>query len=212
MATGDYLPDGETQFAAWFDNFTTQCEKFEAELGLNVTTLGVITGLNTTYDNKLAEAVTAKEDAKAATTGKNIARKNATQTIRSYANQWKSNPAIDPTILSALGIVAPSQSGPVTMVTNLNVTGCGDGINKLTWSRNGNAQGTSFIIESRVQGTAAWVFTASTTKASFSHTNQIPGVQVWYRIISTRAGVNAGPCPQVSVYGQASGNGLELAA
>jgi hypothetical protein len=32
MAQGDYLPDSETEFAAWFENFTTQCEVYGCAL------------------------------------------------------------------------------------------------------------------------------------------------------------------------------------
>jgi hypothetical protein len=212
MANGDYLPDGEAQFLIWFNNFIVQCEKYEAELGLDAPTLGELNTLNSTYNTKLTASATAKELLKSSTADKLVARKAAASKVRSYANQWKADPTLTPAILNALGIVATSTSGPVTMVTGLNVNGCGDGVNKLTWNRNGNAPGTSFIIESRVEGTATWAFTASTTKTSFNHTNQIPGLQIWYRIISTRAGVNAGPCPAVTVYGNPGDTELRIAA
>lgn len=212
MANGDYLPDGENQFRTWFNNFIAQCSVYDAELGLSSQQFAELSGLNTTYATKLDANAAAKEALKASTTGKNNARQAASQSIRSYAKLWKSNPAIDPEILNKLGIVGSTTSGPVTIVTNLTVNGCSDGVNKLTWNRNGNAQGTNFIIESKVQGSANWFFTASTTKSSFNHTNQIPGEQIWYRVISTRAGVNAGPCTPASAYPNTGDTELKLAA
>ena len=212
MSQGDYLPDSETEFAAWFDNFTTQCEVYETELGLNSTTYGTIALANQTFDTKLAASVTAKEVSKGATADKNNARKSATQIIRTFANQWKSNPAISDKILNDLGIVATTTAGPVTKVTGLTVTGCSDGNNMLKWNRNGNAPGTNFIIESRLNSSNTWVFVAATTKTSYVHIDQIPGEFTWYRILSTRAGKNSGYCAQVSVYSDSGDSELKIAA
>jgi hypothetical protein len=82
----------------------------------------------------------------------------------------------------------------------------------LKWNRNGNAPSTNFVIESRLNSSNTWVFVAATTKTSFVHVDQIPGEFTWYRILSTRAGKNSGYCAQVSVYSDAGGPGLELAA
>lgn len=212
MSQGDYLPDGEANFKGWLENFITQVGTYDAELGLSVPQYSALVALANSFNTDYATANTAYEAAKAATAEKVLSRKEVTAAVRSYAKLWKANPAISPGILNALGVVATTTSGPVTMVTFLNVTGCGDGVNKLTWNRNGNAQGTNFIIESKPEGATTWAFTASTTKTSFNHTNQIPGVEVFYRIISTRAGENAGPCPPVAAYPNAGDSELKLAA
>lgn len=212
MANNDYIPGGDTQLDAWLDNFLKQCETYEAELGLDSGSIGTISTLKTAFETSLGNVVTAKEELKGLVSIKGEDRAEIVSLVRSFARQWKNDPTIPSNILNALGIVTSSTSGPVTMVTNLTANGCGDGDNMLTWNRNGNVSGTTFVIESRLNGTATWVFAGATTKASFTHTGQTPGQAIWYRVISTRGNFSAGPTQPVLLFGNPGDSSLSIAA
>ncbi len=212
MANTDYIPSNEAQFTAWYQNFITQCEKHETVLGLDTTSLGTLATQNTQYNAAYSAVVSGKEELQGKVATKNNRKKSSEASIRAYAKQWKSNPAIPAAVLKDLGIVSTSSSGPVVTVNGLQVTGCDDGVNKLIWNRNGNAGGTNFIIEARIGTSPNWFFVGSTTKTGFNHIGQEPGQLVWYRITSSRAGTNSVPCPAVAVYGPPAVGGLSLAA
>jgi hypothetical protein len=212
MNNGDFIPDTEAQFTSWYQNFITQCEKHEAVLGLDSESYGALAIENSAYNTAYSAVVSGKEELKGKTATKNLRKKASVATIRSYAKQWKSNPAIPAAVLNDLGIVATSTTGPVATVTGLDVTGCDDGVNNLTWNRTGNVSGTNFIIEAKIGSTGNWFFVGSTTKVKFDHTGQVPGQLVWYRITSSRAGENSVPCPAVAVYGPSASGELRVAA
>jgi hypothetical protein len=156
--------------------------------------------------------VSTKEIYEGAVAGKNLARKNSTANIRAFAKQFKAIQGISPEILKELGIVSNSTTGPVRTVTSLDVVGCDDGVNKLTWDRNQNAFGTTFVIEYRIGNTGTWAFAGTTTKVTFNHIDQVPGQLVWYRVTSSRAGTNSVPTPAVAAYGPQGETELSIAA
>jgi hypothetical protein len=212
MNNFDYLPAGEAQFKLWYDNFVSKCDEYGTDLGLTTAQITAITNLKDQYSAKLAQVVTTKEVYEGAVSGKNLARKNSTTNIRAFAKQFKAIQGISPEILKELGIVSSTSTGPVRTVTSLDVVGCDDGVNKLTWDRNQNAFGTTFVIEYRIGSTGNWVFAGTTTKVTFNHGDQIPGQTVYYRVTSSRAGVSSAPSPAVGVYIPQGETELSIAA
>jgi hypothetical protein len=212
MSSNDYLPAGEAQFKLWYDNFLAKCEEYGVDLGLTNAEITAIANLNTIYGTKITQLVSIKEVYEGAVAGKNLARKNSTANIRAFAKQFKAIQGISPEILKELGIVGSSSAGPVRTVTSLDVVGCDDGINKLKWDRNGNAQGTNFVIEYRIGNTGAWLLAGTTTKVTFNHIDQIPGQLVWYRVTASRAGTSSVPSPADAAYGPQGDTELSIAA
>jgi hypothetical protein len=212
MGSNDYLPAGEAQFKLWYDNFVSKCEEYETELSLDTQQFLAIASLNSAYNTKLNEVVSLKDTYEGAVADKNLARKNSTANIRAFAKQFKAIQGIAPGILKELGIVSSSSTGPVTVVTSLDVVGCDDGVNKLTWNRNSNVFGTTFVIEYRIGNTGTWAFAGTTTKVTFNHIDQVPGQLVWYRVTSSRAGTNSVPSPAVAAYGPQGDTELSIAA
>lgn len=207
-----FLPQDDLALQAWLNNFAETCEKYESELDLDTEELAEINGAASGFSTDLTAQSTAKAILKGATAAKNSAKTTANAVARKYAKEFKANPTVSSEILSELQIVSNAVTSPVTTVTGVSVTGCDDGVNKVTWNRNGNSQGTSFIIEYRVDGQSNWNFAGVVTKVKFDHENQTPGVMTWYRIISTRAGTNSAPSVAVAAYPNSSGNSLSIAA
>jgi hypothetical protein len=212
MINNDYIPSRDTELDLWLDNFVKQCETYETELGLDTETFGAISILTTAFQSSLGDVVTAKEELKGLVSTKEENRVDVLAVVRNYARQWKNDPTISSNILNALGIVATRSYGPVTMVTNLIASGCGDGDNKLSWNRNGNSPDTTFVIEARINGTSTWFFAGTTTKSKFTHSGQTPGQAIWYRVISSRGNTNAGPTQPVLLFGNPGDSSLSIAA
>lgn len=101
----------------------------------------------------------------------------------------KNNAEVSKSLLEMLGFDTdenkPSSSTPVPP-TDLVVTGTSDGVNHLKWKRNGNRQGTLFVIEAKFGDSNAWVIVDVTTSVKYEHKNQTPGVKVQYRIKAKR--------------------------
>ncbi|CAN5330215.1 hypothetical protein BH10ACI1_BH10ACI1_03380 [soil metagenome] len=70
--------------------------------------------------------------------------------------------------------------------TDLVATGTSDGTNRLKWSRNGNKQGTLFMIEAKIGDSNTWVLIDTVTNSKYEHKNQTPGVKIQYRVKAKR--------------------------
>lgn len=208
----NFIPDGEAQYNTWLQNFSTQCAKYDAELGLTAGEVGTISADTANYSTSYIAQAAAKDALKGATAVRTSNRKSTTQMARAYAKRFKTIPGISEQILGDLGILASSSSGPVTTVTGLDVLGCDDGVNKLTWNRNGNADGTTFIIEFSKNGGTTWAFAGAVGKVGFNHTGQTPGQTTWYRVISNRASVSSSPSTPVIAYPYGGETTLQIAA
>lgn len=207
----DYLPKPDAQLQTWLTNFAAKCGEYDSELGLTSTDLLLIDGQTDTFSDDYNAQFAAKEVLKGLTETKDKSRKAVTATVRSYAKQFKANPAVTPAILGALGITTSSSAGPVVTPTGLTVTGISTGVNKIKWNRAGNSNGTTFIVESSFDGNN-FNFVGAVTRTSFSDEGNTPGETQWYRVFATRAGSSSAPCAPVAVYGPGSSGAIHLAA
>lgn len=210
--SSNYIPDGEAQFYTWLQKFSSECAENATALGLTPTELLEIQTQAETYAYSYSIQLAAKDALKGATAVRTTDRKNATAVVRAFAKEFKANPAISQQLLGDLGILSSSTSGPVVKVTDLNVVGCDDGDNRLTWDRNGNADGTTFIIEFSKNAGTTWTFAGAVSKTNFIHEGQTPGQTTWYRVTSNRASVSSGPTAPKAVYLDGGENTLTIAA
>lgn len=213
MAYKDYIPDEDSLYLAWLTNFASQCSAYSTLLGLTAPQVAQIEALPENFEEGFNGNVSAKAAAKAAVQNKNRLRQSTEATARQYARIFKANPSVTPELEAQLGIISSSTSGPVVPVSELTVTGCSDGVNQLRWNRNGNAQGSIFVIEYQLTGSTDWDLAGVVTSSKFDHDEQTPGVEMAYRVVTTRSGKSSVPCPPVVVYRQeGNGESLSLAA
>ncbi len=208
----DFIPDGEAQFNTWLQNFSLQCVDNDAVLDLSAQDLVKIQTDAEDYTASYVVQAAAKDALKGATSERTKKRKSATAMARAYAKRFKSNPGVSNQLLGDLGILSSSSSGPVVTVDGFDVMGCDNGVNKLTWDRNGNANGTTFIIEFSKNAGTTWAFAGAVSKVTFSHEGQTPGQTTWYRVISNRAGISSAPTAPKAVYLDGGDTTLTLAA
>jgi hypothetical protein len=212
MSQSSFIPSSDPAYKTWLSNFAAKCELYETEIGLSAQQILQIQSQAAEFSASYDTVEAMKLELKGEIAGKDESRRTSTSNARTLAKQIKGTPGVTPQILGALGIVSSSTNGPVVPVTDLTVQGCSDGVNMLKWKRNGNAQGTMFLIESRLEGSSSWNLVSAVSKTSFNDIDQIPGQTQYYRIKSVRAGVTSSPCDPAVVYSNGFDNTLTLAA
>lgn len=212
MSSSDFVPSNDATYETWLANFAAKCDTYETLIGFTAEQLGAISLQSTGFATSMNNLEEAKLALKTTAQAKDTSKKTSTALARSYAKQIKGTQGVTNAILADFGILASSSVGPVVTVTNLNVVGCDDGVNKLKWDRTGNANGTMFLIESSFDGLTGWELVDVTTKVTYDHIDQIPGQRQFYRIKSKRASTTSPACPPEVVYANGGEGGLSIAA
>ena len=197
-----YYKLSKPSFSVWLTNFATV-------VAANGDTLKVtapqITGLQTLATN-FSTAYGAQLAARAAATGATAEADaqwaNALEVVSSYNAQFQAIPGISPELLGQLGLntrTDPRHTIPVYTPIGLTATGLGNGVNDLKWSRNGNEEGATYLVEANFG--AGWQIIGTTSRPQFSHVGQQPGRYVQYRV-SAQRGSKAPSAPSfpASVY------------
>lgn len=185
-----------------------------ATLGVDPADIDALSAAYSSFNTSIGAAATAKANAKATVTAKNKNKQSARALLRQYAKIWRASPAVSDQLLNQLFLAPKSTPGtqtPPTTPTGLTFSATGNGQITLRWKRNGNRQGTTFLIQTSDSASGEWNTFEATTKTSFVY-NGTPGVAVWFRIIARRDGVSAAPTLPVSVWAGSGGNFLEVAA
>lgn len=199
------IPIGDSHFKDWIVHFAAVAAPNAAVLGLGP---GDVSAMNTASAN-FSAAYEAAQASKATTRGlvqtKSALRVTSERTFRSYAKRILANPGVSDALKGQLGMIpGVTPLGPVAVPANLSATAYSNGINRLRWKRSGNPQGTVFTVEAKIGNASSFSIIASTTRASFNHTDQTPGVQVVYRVTASRGGVTSGASNEAVVYSASS--------
>lgn len=131
------------------------------------------------------------------------ARANAISRMSSNDARIKPDKNIPQSLKSIAGITAPDvvpTSSVPTVPLDCAVQPNANGINLVKWNRNGNRQGTQFIVEFRVGETGAWQIAGIVTAAKFAHTGRTPGERVYYRVRAQRAGLSSANSNEAVAY------------
>lgn len=206
------LPTYDTEFRAWLTNFAATADAHQTELALTSDQVADLMAAAEDYSEKWTECVAAKALAKGRVASKNQSRASAEELVRTIGGFVLKNPDVSITLKIQMGMsMAEAQISPLNPVADLACTPQGNGVNQLRWDRNGNSERTVFIIQMRKPGESEWDFVATTSRVRYSHTGQIPGKQITYRVISQRGEKLSGPSGQAVAY-SADSQGTEIMA
>lgn len=209
MSNPNFIPTQDSKLAIYLENFFQVCDSNSTVLELSAAELTEIENARNEFILDLQNAEVARKAYSAAIETKDVQRAQSVGVVRKYAKNFKGNPNVSEALLTALGVINPSQSGPIRTVNNLAVIGMSDGVNRVTFDRTGNSRGTTFIIEyaNSIQG--PWFLAGAITRTRFGHPGNVVGQQRFYRVTSSRAGEVSPATPPVVVYpGGISGNEL----
>ncbi|MEQ1605775.1 MAG: fibronectin type III domain-containing protein [Pyrinomonadaceae bacterium] len=203
MATRIY-PVNDAEFAIWLKNFINKSNANLAALNMTAAQTADLQAKLTTFEGDLDLKQQKKEESVAQTALVKTERAELNKIVGLLNNGIKSIDGLAPNIIEEIGLNVNESTGSgsaPTAPSDLVVTGTSDGTNHLKWKRNGNRQGTIFVIEGKFGDAATWTIVDVVTSSNYDHTNQTPGVKAQYRIKAKRGDLESGPSNTAVVYG-----------
>lgn len=195
------IPAQDAFYGPWIINFASVATANITALNMTSSQALQLTGMATAFQTAFGDTDEAKLNLASKVATKNTIRAVSEESFRAAAKFVNSNGNVSSGLKAELGItITPSSAGPVANPSELVAVGYDNGQNKLAWSRNGNAKGTSFSIEAKYGASGPWTFVAYTTKTKFTHNGQTPGQMVTYRIIAQRDDLQSGASNQATIY------------
>jgi hypothetical protein len=175
-----------------------------AEFGLTAAIIDIVKDKRDGMGTRIADQTAKKAAAKASTTALKTFRKGSDDAVSDVkiAMRAAKVPAdkfvqlgfdADDLTPSAIAVSPPS---------DLVVQGFSNGTNELKFNRNGNKQGTVFIIEAKIGSATEFAIVGTTQKQTFRHTGQKPGVKTVYRVRAQRGDDLSEPSNEAVVYEQ----------
>lgn len=200
----DYFPKRDHEFLAWLKNFTTVANSYGATLGLTLTQLSELTTARTNYENALDDLETIRGTARSYVQNKKQVKAETQSLVRELVRIIQANPDVTNNQRQELGItVRDTEPTPILpqQPTNLTVSGNENGVNTLRWQTGGNPYGTQYLVEIWNSAANRWDQVDVTTRSNYRHTNQVPGLQQFYRVKAKRTQYLSPPSNVAVVYG-----------
>jgi len=170
MPNKNYLPTKDSGLQAWTQNFLIVANANLDTLGLAAPNITTITSKKTDYSTTLNTAIAKQAESKAVTEAKNISKSGLLSNIRVLARQILARPGVPDNLKELLELnvpcPTPTPSNP-QQPTELNASIGLEGHYILKWNRNGNPQGTIFLIESSINPDTGWHIIGTTTKTTY---------------------------------------------
>lgn len=152
---------------------------------------------------KMNDQTAKKAASKAATTSLNLERKDDDEWLSDFKLLMRTN-KVSADKFVEFGFDAddlvPSPIAPQTPL-ELFVIGSSNGINALKWKSNGNKPRVIYLIEAKIGAATDYTIVGTSTKTSFNHKNQTPGVKAMYRVRAQRGEELSDYSNEAVVYG-----------
>lgn len=199
----DYIPAKEGDLRTWLNNFATACQTHAGVLNLDPAELDEILDAADDFGAAVELRARLAAQAKGASAGKQNQREASIRTARKFAQEFQKNPDVTDAIRGALGISIPGENpAPLKpqVPTSLSALAHSNGNHLLKWHRNGNVNGTQFVIEAQYGGAGPWEFVDVVTRTDYVHVDQIPGEWITYRVYAKRVNHRSGHSNEATVY------------
>ncbi|MGE0001096.1 MAG: hypothetical protein AB7F50_07330 [Fimbriimonadaceae bacterium] len=203
------------ELSAMLTTFAAVAAANAGALSLDPAEITAINTQKTDLTNSLNDQLTAQAAASGAVAACSQELEDAVALLSRYNAEFKANPAVSDELIAQLGLPPRSQGGgsiPVYVPINLAALGCSNGVNSLRWKSNGNASGTTYIIECAYDGTQDFDMIDAVTVLKYDHEDQVPGRQAEYRVIAKRTAERSAPSNTAIVYSGGGGEQLTLEA
>lgn len=197
-------PSNDAEFALWFANLINKGATHKTTLKLTTEQLSALGEKLTAFNENLALKQQKREESVAQTALVKNLRDDLNKEVGLLNNGFKGIDGLPSNIIEELGLnVSDDRNAGSTpnAPADLVATGTSDGTNSLKFSRSGNRQGTTFIIEAKIGDSNSWVMMDAVTGSNYKHKNQTPGVKVQYRVKAKRGDLESGYSNTAVVYG-----------
>jgi hypothetical protein len=199
-----FYPPNDAEFAVWMAILLNKASLNKTLLQLTDERLTALNAKLSTFNEELSLKQQKREEATAQTTLVRNLREDLNREAGLLNKGFKGIEGLPPNLLEELGLKVSEGSvgtSPPSAPANLVAMGTSDGVNSLRWSRSGNRQGTTFIIEARIGETKDWTIIDAVTGSTYKHKNQTPGVTAQYRVKAKRGESESGYSNTAVVYG-----------
>ncbi|MCX6155148.1 MAG: fibronectin type III domain-containing protein [Candidatus Kapabacteria bacterium] len=182
----DFIPSSDTIYQDWLANFITVANANLSTLGLLSTEMTALSTDKSDFDTAITDSETKQAAAKAATERKKLTRETSEVLARALVKRIQARTGVTNDLKAQLQITVPgSGSGPTPIPfppTDLVANIVGSGSYELKWKRNGNATNTLFVIEALIGTASTWATVFVTSKLTYTHAGNTPGVRIVYRV------------------------------
>ena len=202
MSVTDYIPQKDGDLVPWTENFIAVANANLPALGLIAGDITALTTKKSDYSTGLNAAVAKQAESKAATDNKNVKKSALTDNIRVLARQIQARPGVPDNLKVQLGLNAPdpvpSPTGPFPPVST-TIESLSLHQYRISWGRNGNSYGTTFIIEFTFELGQPWQMIGTTTKASYDTNHTNPAGTTFFRVKAQKGEIISDPGNIVSL-------------
>lgn len=189
-------------FYSFLDRIFAKGSGNEADFGLTPEIINQIKAIRDGLLVGMNDQAAKKAEAKASTSALNQKRKNGDNLVADIKLAMRAAKVPEDKFIE-MGFDADDATPTpslLLMPSDLSVKGFSNGVNALKYNRNGNKHGTIFIIEARTGDATEYSIVGTTTKTTFEHKNQKPGVKVVYRVRAQRGDEISDPSNEAVVY------------
>ncbi len=200
---GDFIPKSDREAVAYIERALAQLTVTPAVYGVTAAKVTELDALRDDAILKLNASDAAQAASKVAVSAKDAAMLALLAAFRPVVAQIQVNPDVTDEARVTAGLPVRDTTRTVTAPIaprELVARADASGINALTWNANGNTSGIRFVVQARIFPAADFATVDVVTATSYQHKNQRPGVQVVYRVLARRGGVDSAPSNQASVY------------
>src|SRR5258708_33032067 len=200
-AMPDVFPQSAEAYAIWLGTYNTVVGANLAGYGLVVGDLADTIAAKTNIDALIVARDLAREAAKAAPAALSGGLATGKAAGRASIRKINGQAVATPDLIIAAGMKVkdtdPTAINPVAP-SDLVVTARADGTHTMQWKANGNKSGTLYLPHVKIGEATTWTMLEPTTKTSFQHTGNTPGVKVTYMVKARRRDIT-GPESNIAV-------------
>lgn len=192
------------EFTIFVENMTNQAELNQTTLEFDVNKVTELKDDNTALKAKLLLIQNLQDTLDSEFQAIKTLRDKMNKRVEKFEIEAENNEKVNDSLIELLGFDVKTQNAGnsgIFVPSELLVNGTSDGINHLKFNRNGNRQGTNFIIEAKIGDSNTWVIIDVITNTKYDHKNQTPGVKVQYRVRAKRGDLESTPSNVAVVYG-----------
>jgi hypothetical protein len=197
----DVFPRSAKEYAIWLGALNTVVGANLAGFGVVVGDLADTIAAKTDIDALIIANDLAQDAAKASTAALSAGLASGQGSGRALIRLTNGKAVATPDLIVAAGMKVkdtdPTAINPVAP-SDLVVTARADGTHFMQWKANGNKSGTLYLPHVKVGDATAWTLLEPTTKTSFQHTGNTPGVKATYMVKARRRDIT-GPESNIAV-------------
>lgn len=184
----DHRKLSHSEFKNLLENIASKATGDPSVFGLTPEIVTAVTNSRGEITNGIADNIAKKDAARAATTVLLSKRKTGDDLV-SHIKATMRLARMPSEKFHELGLDGDDPSNtPAAPQTPLDLLaeGFSGGNNRLKFRRNGNRPQTIFIVEAKIGAAETFSIVGTTTKTTFLHKNQTPGVKIVYRVRAQR--------------------------